>query len=69
VQTTVLDTVGAGDAFTAAMTIGLLRGWKLDDINQHANEVAAFVCSQPGATPPLPDAFRRRFASSDSGAS
>jgi len=61
VQTTVLDTVGAGDAFTAAMTIGFLRGWKLDDINQRANEVAAFVCSQPGATPPLPEQIRALF--------
>ena len=62
VRTTVRDTVGAGDAFTAAMTIGLLRGWSLDRINQRANEVAAFVCSQAGATPPLPEDLRRCFA-------
>jgi fructokinase len=52
--TGVVDTVGAGDAFTAAMTLGLLAGWDLSAINQHANEVAGFVCSRAGATPRLP---------------
>lgn len=51
----VRDAVGAGDSFTAAMTLGLLRGHPLDRINRHANEVGAFVCTQPGATPRLPD--------------
>jgi fructokinase len=50
----VVDTVGAGDAFTAMLTIGLLAGWPLDEINRRANEVAAYVVSQPGATPQLP---------------
>ena len=50
----VKDTVGAGDAFTAAMTLGLLLKHGLDDINQHACRVAAFVCSQDGAVPELP---------------
>ena len=53
-STKVADTVGAGDAFTAALVIGFLRGLPLDIINRHANAVAAFVCSQPGATPALP---------------
>ena len=51
----VKDTVGAGDAFTAAMTLGLLLGHELDHINEHACRVAAFVCSQDGAAPKLPD--------------
>ena len=54
----VADTVGAGDAFTAALTLGLLAGWPLDAVNRRANEIAAYVCSQPGATPILPDALR-----------
>jgi fructokinase len=40
------------------MALGLLAGRPLDDINRHANEVAAYVCSQPGATPTLPASFR-----------
>jgi len=56
----VSDTIGAGDAFTAALTIGLLAGRPLDEINRHANEVAAFVCSQPGGTPTIPDALKYR---------
>jgi fructokinase len=51
----VVDTVGAGDSFTAAMTLGLLAGWELDMISLRANELAAYVCSQSGATPRLPE--------------
>ena len=47
----VCDTVGAGDAFTAALTVGLLAGWGLDAINERANQVAAFVCTKPGGMP------------------
>ncbi len=54
----VRDTIGAGDAFTAALVVGLLLGRPLHEINRHANEVAAFVCSQPGGTPTLPDALK-----------
>lgn len=55
----VCDTIGAGDAFTAALAIGLLSGRTLDEINRHAGSVAAFVCSQPGGTPELPESFKR----------
>jgi fructokinase len=51
----VADTVGAGDAFTAAMTLGLLQGKELDRIDEDANRVASYVCSQSGATPELPE--------------
>jgi len=49
-----VDSVGAGDSFTAALCMGLLRKWPLETVNRFANEVATFVCSQPGATPVLP---------------
>ncbi len=47
----VIDTIGAGDAFTAAATLGLLQGSTLSAINDQANRVAAVVCSQKGAMP------------------
>ena len=53
----VIDSVGAGDSFTASLCIGLLRGWSLDKINLFANKVASFVCSQKGATPILPNSL------------
>ncbi len=54
----VVDTVGAGDSFTAVLTMGMLAGWNLDRINRCANEVAAYVVSQSGATPRLPAHLR-----------
>jgi len=53
-KTRVIDTVGAGDAFTAALLVGILAGDAMAAVNQRANRVAAYVCSQPGATPPIP---------------
>jgi len=61
----IVDTVGAGDAFTAALVSGLLRKMPLDEINALADEIARYVCSFAGATPPLPDQFPKRFAAQD----
>jgi fructokinase len=47
----IADTVGAGDAFTAALVHGYLRGTSLAQINENANRVGAWVASQSGATP------------------
>jgi fructokinase len=58
----VVDTVGAGDSFTAALVLGLLRKMDLDEINTLANDVARYVCSQAGATPALPVEFAKRFS-------
>jgi len=49
------DSIGAGDSFTATLCAGLLQGLPLARINENANKVAAYVCSQRGATPQLPD--------------
>ena len=57
----VVDTVGAGDAFTAALVKGLILGMRPGDIISAANEVARFVCTCMGATPPLPDNVRQLF--------
>jgi len=58
----VVDTVGAGDSFTAALVLGLLRKMDLDEINILANEVARYVCSSAGGTPSLPVEFARKFS-------
>lgn len=55
----VVDTVGAGDAFTASMTLNLLAGRRLDDVNRNAIATASHVCAHPGATMPFPDQLRK----------
>jgi fructokinase len=57
----IVDTVGAGDSFTAALVMGLLHQMDLDEINALADEVARYVCSCAGATPPLPKSICERF--------
>jgi fructokinase len=47
----VSDTVGAGDAFSAAFIHGLDAGWDLEKVCDFANRVGALVASRPGATP------------------
>jgi fructokinase len=47
----VADTVGAGDAFAAALVHHYLRGSSLKAINEAANQMGAWVASQAGATP------------------
>jgi hypothetical protein len=39
------------------LVTGYLQGLALDDINEQANRVAAYVCSQQGGMPHLPDVF------------
>lgn len=56
----VVDTVGAGDAYTASLVLGLLRGDDVESINRHAISVASYVCTQPGATMPFPVRFAFR---------
>lgn len=53
----VVDTVGAGDAFTAALINGLLTKKPLKKIHSSASKLASFVCTQEGATPKIPSAL------------
>jgi fructokinase len=62
-RVTVADTVGAGDAFTAALIDGELRGLEVGDIAENACAVGAYVASQAGATPPWDAALRERLRS------
>ena len=50
----VADTIGAGDAFTAAMTHYLLRGAELPVLNEAGNRWGGWIASQSGAMPSLP---------------
>lgn len=54
----VVDTVGAGDSFAAALVMGLLNGLDFEQVHRLAAAVSSFVCSRPGATPNLPARFR-----------
>jgi fructokinase len=47
----VRDTVGAGDAFSAALLHGLELGWSTEGTASFANAVGAVVASRAGATP------------------
>ncbi len=57
------DTVGAGDSFTATFIAGLLRGFSVPLAQVTSVKLAAFVCSQPGAMPALPENLLLREAS------
>ena len=47
----VADTVGAGDAFTAAFVVSYLRGESLAEAHEKAGEVSSYVCTKSGAMP------------------
>ena len=47
----VADTVGAGDAFSGALIISLLKGASLKEAHEFAVKTAAYVCTKEGAWP------------------
>ena len=51
IPTTVVDTVGAGDAFTAALALGLLRGRPDFEIVEFACETGSAACRHAGGVP------------------
>lgn len=51
----VVDTVGAGDAFTAAFVVARQKGFNIKESHAMAVSVATSVCMADGATPKLPD--------------
>jgi fructokinase len=47
----VADTIGAGDAFSAALLHGMYAGWTVSRIAEFANRIGALVASRTGGTP------------------
>ena len=54
----VIDTVGAGDSFTAAFIVSYMNGKSLQEAHKTAVEVSAFICTQHGAMTIIPQKFR-----------
>lgn len=50
----VVDTVGAGDSFTAAFVSSLIKGADIETAHKRATDTAAYVCTQKGAMPDMP---------------
>ena len=57
----VADTVGAGDSFTAAFVASILKGLPIPEAHKLAVETSAFVCTQNGAMPVLPDSLKEKM--------
>lgn len=54
----VVDTVGAGDSFTATYVTARLNGASVAEAHHLAVGVAAFVCTQSGAVNPVPERLK-----------
>ncbi len=55
----VIDTVGAGDAFTAMLLHGLLNEWTIEDSMQQAQRFASAIVGCQGAIPTEPGFYQR----------
>lgn len=58
----VADTVGAGDSFTASFISAIMKGKSVAAAHKLAVDVSAFVCTQNGAMPELPQSLKGRLA-------
>ncbi len=56
----VADTVGAGDSFTGSFCAAILNGKPMAEAHKLAVEVSAYVCTQNGAMPKLPEELKSR---------
>lgn len=55
----VADTVGAGDSFTGTFCASILKGKSITEAHKLAVEVSAYVCTQHGAMPVLPEKYTK----------
>jgi fructokinase len=65
IRVQVADTVGAGDAFTAALVYHFLRRGSLATMNEAANRMGSWVASRAGATPSRDEAWLQRIRSAE----
>lgn len=65
ISTTVADTVGSGDAFTAALVYHYLRGASLAAMNEAANRMGSWVAGHTGATPARDEGVLRSIRSAN----
>lgn len=54
----IADTVGAGDSFTAAFCASILKGRSIREAHKLAVDVSAYICTQSGAMPRLPETLK-----------
>ena len=54
----VADTVGAGDSFTGSFVASILQGKSVPSAHETAVKVSAFICTQAGAMPVVPDELK-----------
>lgn len=54
----VADTVGAGDSFTGSFCAAILRGLPVAEAHKKAVKVSAYVCTQNGAMPEIPESMK-----------
>ena len=55
----VADTVGAGDSFTGSFSAAILSGKSVAEAHKLAVNVSAFVCTQNGAMPIVPEEMKK----------
>lgn len=60
-KVSVADTVGAGDSFTASFCASFLLGKTVEEAHRFAVQVSAYVCTQNGAMPELPEKFKKQL--------
>jgi len=63
----VVDTVGAGDAFAAALIAGLLEGWPVPVTLRRAQQLASRICGLRGAVAHEPGFYQAILAEAPAG--
>ena len=53
------DTVGAGDSFTGTFCASILKGKSIQEAHELSVKVSAYVCTQNGAMPQIPEEYIR----------